>query len=171
MFVYEKNKRNSIEWKVCRAILYKGTTNRQLNFLLKQHNFAFALGEASAVARENFDSLLNGDSLINLKMSYSIICDNEVLHKAAKFILSENNVVSISYGTKKVKLSKYKIIELLSLSRKRSMHGIFKAYIESMKENEKLILRASMFKLIEYPTKHDEAVLTSTTLGLTFSQA
>ena len=128
MFVYEKNKRNSIEWKVCRAILYKGTTNRQLNFLLKQHNFAFALGESSAVAREDFDSLLNGDSLINLKMSYSIICDNEVLHKAAKFILSENNVVSISYGTKKVKLSKYEIIELPSLTRKRSMHDIFKAY-------------------------------------------
>jgi len=158
----KSSKRNSIERRVCRAILYKGTTKQQLNGILNQHNFTFALGEARARAREDFDSLLNGESLYKAKKSYSIICD-EVLQKAVKFILSENNVVSISYGTKKVKLSKYEIIELPSLTRKRSMHDIFKAYIESMNENEneKSLSRASMFKLISHLTNHDEAVLTA----------
>ena len=156
----KNSKRNSIERRVCRAILYKGTIKPQLNVLLNQHNFKFALGKARARAREDFDSLLNGESLYKPKRSYSLICD-EVLQKAVKFILSENNVVSISYGTKKVKLSKYEIIELPSLTRKRSMHDIFKAYIESMNETEKSISRASMFKIMGHLTNHDEAVLTA----------
>ena len=32
-------KMNSVEKKVCRAILYKGTTNRELNKLMREHNF------------------------------------------------------------------------------------------------------------------------------------
>ena len=91
-------------------------------------------------------------------MKSSAHCE-EVLHKAVNFILSKNNVVSISYGTKKVKLSKYEIIELPSLTRKRSMHDIFKAYMGTIKDNEKSICRASMFKLMGYLTNHDEAVL------------
>ena len=143
---------------MCRAILYKGTSNKQLSCLLKQHSFTFSTGEAQAVGKEDFESLLNGDPLTKTKRTYSII-SGEVLHKVVNFILSENNVVSISYGTKKVKLSKYEIIELPSLTRKRSMHDIFKAYMGTIKDNEKSICRASMFKLMGYLTNHDEAVL------------
>ena len=156
----KNSKKNTIERKVCRAILYKGTSNKQLSCLLKQHSFTFSTGEARAVAKEDFESLMNGDPLTKTKRTYSIISE-DVLHKAVNFILSENNVVSISYGTKKVKLSKYEIIELPSLTRKRSMHDIFKAYMGTMKENEKSLSRASMFNLMGHLTNQDEAVLTA----------
>ena len=42
----KNSKKNTIERKVCRAILYKGTSNKQLSCLLKKHSFTFSTGEA-----------------------------------------------------------------------------------------------------------------------------
>ena len=40
------------------------------------------------------------------------------------------------------------------------MNDLFKVYMGTIEDNDKSICRASMFKLMDYLTNHDEAVLT-----------
>ena len=83
-----------------------------------------------------------------------------MLHEAVKFILSESNVVAIVYGTRLVKLSKSEIVELPSLTRKKTQFEIHKDYTNFVGNKEKLVSRATMFKLMNYLTSTNEAILT-----------
>lgn len=57
-------KKNSIEKKVCRAILYKGATNNKLNKLMKEHDFSLATDKAQVLsANWDFDSFKKGEML------------------------------------------------------------------------------------------------------------
>ena len=55
-------KKNTIEQKVCRAILYKGSTNDELSKLIKKFQFMFASGKVRVNARRDFESLQKGET-------------------------------------------------------------------------------------------------------------
>ena len=71
---------------------------------MKQHNFKFGTGRARFRAREDIKTLLNGEKLHVQKRNIVRVGD-DVVRKLVDFILSSNNVVPNSYGTKKVRLS------------------------------------------------------------------
>ena len=48
-------KRNNIGQKVCRSILYKGTTNDELRFM-KDYQFMFTAGTVRRTAKRDFES-------------------------------------------------------------------------------------------------------------------
>ena len=121
-------KKNTIERKICRAILYNGVTNgSQLEELLDQYEFTFSRGKARKHAKEDYNDLLNGETISIKKRFFSRI-DDEALCKAVDFILSEDNVTSAPYGTKVIKLSSNESISLPRLQRKQSRIDIIKVY-------------------------------------------
>ena len=152
-------KKNTVEKRVCRAILYKGTTNNELSNLMNEYDFTLAAGKARASARRDFTTLKQGEVLVKPKKSFSNI-NEDTLENAVKFILSESNVVAISYGTKLVKLSKTEIIQLPSLTRKKTRLEIFNDFA-NFYNDENVISRATMFKLMNHLTSNDEGILTA----------
>ena len=73
------SKKNTIKRKICRAILYSGVTNYpQLEELLDQYKFTFSRGKARKHAREDYNDLLNGETIRIKKRFFSHI-DDEVL--------------------------------------------------------------------------------------------
>ena len=111
-------KKNTIERKICRALLYNGVTNgKHLEELLDQYQFTFSRGKARKHAKEDYNHLLNGETISIKKRFFSRI-DDTALRKAVDFILSEDNVTSAPYGTKVIKLSSNESISLPRLQRK-----------------------------------------------------
>ena len=84
-----------------------------------------------------------------------------VVEEAVKFILSESIVVAISYSTIFVKLSKTEIVELSSLTRKKTQFEIYKDYTKVIANDEKMVSRTTMFKLMNHLTSNGEDILTA----------
>ena len=78
---------------------------------MKKHQFSFSNGEAKKRAKLDYKLLIRGEKITVNKCHFSRIEDNFLL-KAVNFILSEDNCVSTSYGTKIVKLSEKENIQL-----------------------------------------------------------
>ena len=58
---------NTVEKKLCRAILYIGTTNNELNKLIREHSFTFAVGKVRVAANRDFASLQQEQTLTKKK--------------------------------------------------------------------------------------------------------
>ena len=80
-----------------------------------------------------------------------------VLEKAVKYILSQSNVVAVSYGTRMAKLSETGIMEVPDLTRKRNRIETFNGWRELVQDDEKLVSRATMYKLIYHLTNYNDA--------------
>jgi len=154
-------KKNTIERKICRALLYNGVTNgSQLEELLDQYEFTFSRGKARKYAKEDYNDLLNGEKISIKKKSFSRI-DDEALCKAVDFVLSEDNVTSAPYGTKVIKLSSNESISLPRLQRKRSRIDIIKAYqkVTYCDTSEKQVSMRSMYNILNAVTAFDQQSL------------
>ena len=84
---------------------------------MKEHDFKFGTGRARFRAREDLKTLMRGEKLPVPKRNVVRVKDN-VVTKVVDFILSSNNVVPNSYGTKNVRLSRNEILTLLIRQRK-----------------------------------------------------
>ena len=57
-------KKNTIERKICRAILLNGVGGgTQLNELMKEFNFSFAKGKPRLSAKVDYEKLISGESV------------------------------------------------------------------------------------------------------------
>ena len=72
-------KRQSIERRTCRAVLYAGVSNMDLMELLKQHQFTFARGKPRTLARKDFNHLCTGENLVRTERSFSQHSDTKLL--------------------------------------------------------------------------------------------
>ena len=152
-------KKNTIERKICRAILLNGVGGgTHLNELMKEHEFSFAKGRPRTSAKVDYDKLICGESL-SITKRYFCRTDNDTLKKSIDFILSQDNVVSVSYGTKVVKLSDNEIIQLPKLQRKRTRIDIIKAYLNITKKDSNHVSQRSMYNLLNLLTSTDQASL------------
>ena len=115
---------NSIEKRVTRAILNKGLAEGDLQSLMKEHDFKFGTGRARFRAREDLKTLMRGEKLPVPKRNVVRVKDN-VVTKVVDFILSSNNIVPNSYGTKNVRLSRNEMLTLPRLQRKNTQIKIF----------------------------------------------
>lgn len=156
----EGQKDYTIEKRVCRPIVYKATSNNELSKLMKAYDFTLAAGKARVSACRDFATLQQGEGLMKPKKSFSNI-NEDTLEKAVKFILSESNVVAILYGTRLMKLSKNEIVQLPGLTRKKSRLEIYNDYTKYVNNDEKMMPRATMFKLMNHLTNSDEGILTA----------
>ena len=152
-------KKNTIERKICRAILLNGVGGgTQLNELMKEFNFSFAKGKPRLSARVDYEKLISGES-VSLKARHLSRVDEWTLKKSVEFILCQDNVVSVSYGTKIVKLSNNEIIQLPKLQRKRSRIDIIKAYLNITKNDSNHVCQRSMYNILNLVTSTDQASL------------
>ncbi len=153
------SKKNTIERRICRAILYNSVTGKkQLEELMKIHGFTFSHGDARKKARSDFDLLSKGE-VITIKKKYFARINDDVLLKAVNFILSEDNCVSTSYGTKVVQLSEHENIQLPRFQRKRSRIDIIRAYLKLTSDDKSQLSQRSMYNILNYITSTDQASL------------
>ena len=72
-------KKNTIERKICRAILLNGVGGgTHLNELMKEYNFSFAKGRPRLSAKVDYQKLLSGD-LVSVKKRHLSRIDEETL--------------------------------------------------------------------------------------------
>ena len=130
------SKKDTIERRICRAILYNSVTGKkQSEELMEKYDFIISHGDARKKARSDFDLLSKGE-VITMKKKYFARIDDDVLLKAVNFILSEDNCVSTSYGTKVVQLSEHKNIQLPRFQCKYSRIDIIRAYLNLTSDNK-----------------------------------
>ena len=149
---------NSIEKRVTRAILNKGLAEGDLQSLMKEHNFKFGTGRARFRAREDIKTLLNGEKLHVQKRNIVRVGD-DVVRKLVDFILSPNNVVPNSYGTKKVKLSRNEVLTLPRLQRKNTRIKIYEDYKEFTMNDTSYISRETFYRIINNITACEQVSL------------
>ena len=153
------SKKNTIERRICRAILYNSVTGKkQLEEMMERYDFTFSHGDARKKARSDFDLLSKGE-VITMKKKYFARIDDNVLLKAVNFILSEDNCVSTSYGTKVVQLSEHENIQLPRFQRKRSRIDIIRAYLNLTSDDKSQLSQRSMYNILNYITSTDQASL------------
>ena len=153
-------KRQSIERRTCRAVLYAGVSNKDLVDLLSKHEFTFARGKPQTLAREDFNRLCNGDNLIRTERSFSQH-DTTAIHKAVEFLLSEDCVVPLSYGHRDVQLTNKEVYSLPNLQRKLPRKDIVKDYYNYTENDPKQIKKSTLHKLLNLITAYDQSVLSS----------
>ena len=152
-------KKNTIERKICRAILLNGVGGgTHLNELMKEYNFSFAKGRPRLSAKVDYQKLLSGD-LVSVKKRHLSRIDEETLKKSVEFILCQDNVVSVSYGTKLVKLSNNEIIQLPKLQCKRTRIDIIKVYLTITKNDINHLSQRSMYNVLNLITSSDQSSL------------
>ena len=157
----EKHSRiNSIEKRVCRAILNKGLAESDLQHLMSVHDFKFASGRARMRARQDIAKLLDGEKLSVPTRHVKRVNDN-VLRKVVDFILSSNNVVPNSYGVKNIRLGSDEIITLPKLQRKNSRIKIYEDYRENTINDEYILSRETFYRIINKVTANDQVSLSA----------
>ena len=134
------------------------TSGKHLDALLDEYKFTFSNGKAKKNAKSDYEKLVNGESLSIRKRHFSRV-DDETLKKCVDFILSEDNVISVSYGTKVVKLSDNEIIQLPKLQRKRTRIDIIKAYLNITQHDTNNVSQRSMYNILNLITSCDQASL------------
>ena len=156
----KSSQKRSIERRICRAILYKGTTKSELENLLEKHGFTFATGRLRKAAKSDFETLKAGHKLSTRTQGHCRV-SLVVLEKAVSFILSEHNVVARSYGTITVKLSQREIIEIPCLMRKKTRSDIYRDYVNLTENDESCISRTTLFELMNHLTQDDQSMLSA----------
>ena len=73
---------------------------------------------------------------------------HQCFKKSVNYILSEDNVISVSHGTKVIKLSDNKIIQLPKLQCKRTCIDIIKAYFNITKNDANHASQKSMYNIL-----------------------
>ena len=125
---------------------------------MKEDNFSFAKGRPRLIAKVDYQKLLSGDS-VGVKKRHLSRIDEETLKKSVEFILCQDNVVSVSYGTKLVKLSNNEIIQLPKLQRKRTRIDIMKVYLTITKNDINHLSQRSMYNVLNLITSSDQSSL------------
>ena len=127
---------------------------------MKEHDFKFGTGRARFRAREDLKTLMRGEKLPVPKRNGVRVKDN-VVTKVVDFILSSNNIVPNSYGTKNVRLSCNEILTLPRLQRKNSRIKIFEDYKDFTMNNEYCISRETFYRIINKITAYEQVALSA----------
>ena len=88
------------------------------------------------------------------------VSDN-VIRKVVDLILSSNNVVPKSYGTKKVRLSCDEILTLPRLLRKNTRIKIYEDYKEFTMNDQCSISRETFYRIINNITAYEQVALSA----------
>ena len=153
------SKKNSVERRICRALLYHSVTGTDhLQELLNKHKFTFSRGVSRKTARLDYKLLCKGEQLV-IEKRYFLRIDDDVLKKAVSFILSEDNCISMSYGCKLVRLSDNERVQLPRFQRKKPRIDIVKDYLKFTMNDETNLSQRSMYNILNLITATDQASL------------
>ncbi|KNC74732.1 hypothetical protein SARC_12728 [Sphaeroforma arctica JP610] len=99
------------------------------------------------------------DALNTVKYSRARFSESR-LEAAIQFILSEENVCLISWGTKSLRIGRNEIVTLPTLTRRKPAQVLYKDYLVSADEDEQ-IGKTSFMKVVLSITNNDEKLITA----------
>ena len=74
--MFEDDQKNTIKNRVCMTILYKDTTNNEVNYLMEEYNFTLAIGKAQVSASRDFVTPKQGEGLRKPKSCFQTTIEN-----------------------------------------------------------------------------------------------
>ena len=152
-------KKSTIERRILRALLHVGMSRNDLDSLMKEYDFSFATGRLRIEAKADYDKMSRGESIKRKKKSYTQIDHNDI-KKAVDFILSDQCVISTSYGVKEVILGGKERIFLPAVQRKFCRKDIIRKYQNYFQKDDSYYISTRvMYSILNAVTAIDEVSL------------
>ena len=146
--VYEKAAKGSVELRVTRAFLVKGEAHVSMG------------GDSKTAAYHDYNKLADGQPIAKKKFSRSTY-DTEALRNALIYMLSTRNVCTLSWGTRKHKISDDESVVLPCLIQRMSTVDIYESYVLHVPHPGGRVSRGSFYKIFGAVTSGNQKLLTS----------
>ena len=163
----EAAKNRSLQKRIVRALLVNGIQTQQELRACYHNNdhLDISNGRSKSLALKDLKQVMNPDAnLVNLKVSRKRICDDAV-EDAVKFILSTDNIKTLSWGSIDKVLTPTETIVLPKLQRIKTRKIMWETYVDEFhhdsNSNKSKIGRTSFHLLCRELTSCDELVLSS----------
>ena len=156
-----KSVKGSIERRVIRAVLNESFLKHEIremkngNHKLKQGN-----GQPVEQARSDADLLRIGHKLSKTLITRQKRTDNTI-RKCVDFILSDNNIASVSWGSKVVLSQSLGEVTLPKLTRKTPIHNMYLQYKHITKNDDERLQSTSFYSICNILSANDNAMLSS----------
>jgi len=155
----KKSKKRSIERRVVRAIIHDSFLSHEVKALKKKYGLKLG-NDANAQARADALEMRQGRKLI-IKTITRQNKDDRTVQKCVDFILSDNNVSSVAWGTKRVLLQSIGELTLPKLTRKTTISSMYEMYNNITSDDNDRLMATSFFSICNVLTNNDEAMLKS----------
>ena len=131
--------RRSIQRRVARAILTKGTSRQLRRELAIQFDNKISLiaGPSSSRAYKDYETMVSGKVLETANRSLSRVPEQKI-HSAIKFILASSNTCALPWGTKAVRLLRRETITLPPLVRRMQLKDLYELYTATESSDSRL---------------------------------
>ena len=126
-----------------------------------KNKYGLVQGTGQAIQQAQADLELSLGRKIKITQSTRQCKDDYTIKKCVDFILSDDNVASVSWGTKKVLLHSDGEILLPTLTRKTTIKDMYHRYKHHTHTDPENIKSATFFKIANVLTSSDEAMLNS----------
>ena len=155
-----KSKKRSIERRVIRAILNEVFLTHEIKDMKKKHNLKQGNGQPVAQARSDAITLSQGKQLKLKTITRQCKLDSTIF-KCVDFILSENNVSSVSWGVKSVLVQSSGELTLPKLTRKTPIYNMYLNYKELVNNDNEKLKFTTFYYICRMLTSNDESMLSS----------
>jgi hypothetical protein len=161
--ILEKLPKHEEQYRVIRALLVHAFPKEELDRGLKENGGKVSFSKvARATAYRDFETLNKGESIKRTKRTCSRV--SETIRSAVEFLLSQENVGALSWGSKTVNVSGNRR-EFPCLTLKRGVQTIWKSYDKACKiadlQREQRLGRSTIYKLAKMLTAGEERLVTS----------
>ena len=155
-----KSKKRSIERQVLRAVLNESFLTHEVKSF--KSTYGLVQGTGQAIQQASTDAMdLSMGRKIKITQSTGQCKNDYTIKKCVDFILSDNNVASVSWGTKKVLLRSDGEILLPKLTRKTTIQDMYNRYKQETHTDPENIKSATFYKIANVLTSSDGAMLNS----------
>ena len=155
--IREQSKRGSVQKRViCATIVhavrksgiaqYKATHNVGMGFTTQERAF------------EDWNSMINGVTIEKETFSQARY-DEEIAKKAVLFILKEQNVCVLSWGTRNIRLDPWEHLQFPRITRKKTVKMILEEYETCYPDKKKRISSGPFYEIASRITANDERLL------------
>ena len=155
------SKKRSVERRVIRAILNESFLRHEIKEMKDgEHKLRFGNGQPVSQA-QNDGMLLRVGKKLNLKTITRQYKTDAIIKKCVDFILSDQNISSVSWGSKTVLSQSIGEITLPKLTRKCEVSQMYRKYKELTINDTDRLKVTSFYTISNVLTTNDEAMLQS----------
>ena len=155
-----KSKKRTVERRVIRAILNESFLTHEIKSFRDGYGLIQGTGQAVQQARADAIDLSHGKK-IKLKVIKRQFRKDSTISKCVKFILSDDNVASVSWGSKRILLQSCGELLVPKLTRKSPIKDMYSRYKDVVANDNEAIRSATFYKICNVLTSSDQAMLNS----------
>jgi len=155
-----KSRKISIERRVIRAVINESFLTHEIASFKQCHGLKQGTGQAVQQARTDGIELSHGRKL-KIKVIKRQFRNDTTINKCVNFILSDDNVASVAWGSKRILLQSSGELLLPKLTRKTTIKDMYDRYKDMVSSDVETIKSATFYKICNVLTSSDQAMLNS----------